>query len=120
MRNILRNEGPAKSIAIDLTSAALISLTLVLSLALLESLNNTITKQNAPGLIVLFGLLWLLPTACILIIVPVVRTMRAGQSVIANPINLLLSVVLLGLIAMIWGGILIDQVPCFMGVPNCD
>jgi len=120
MRNVLRNEGPSKSIAIDLTSAALISLILVLPFALLESLNNTITKQNAPSFIVLFGLLWLLPTAFIHILVPMVRTVRAGQSVIANPINLLLRVILLGLIAMIWGGILIDQVPCFMGVPKCD
>ena len=120
MRNVLRNEGPAKSIAIDLTSAALISLILILPLALLESLNNTITKQSAPSLIVLFGLLWLLPTAFILILVPMVRTVRAGRSVMANPINLLLRVALLGVIAMIWGGILIDQFHCFMGVANCD
>jgi hypothetical protein len=38
----------------------------------------------------------------------------------ANPINLLLRVAFLALIAWMWGGILIDQMPCFLGVPNCD
>ena len=120
MRNVLQNPDSAKSLAVNLKSAALISLALVLPFVILESLNNTITKQNAPGLIALFGLLWLLPMAFIVILVPVVRTVRAGNSVMANPINLLLRVAFLASIAMVWGGILIDQVPCFIGVPNCD
>jgi hypothetical protein len=24
------------------------------------------------------------------------------------------------LILMMWAGIIIDQLPCFLGVPNCD
>ena len=101
-------------------SSALISFILVLPFAILESLNNTLTKQNAPGLILLFGMLWLLPMAFIVILVPIVRTVQAGQSVMMNPINLLFRVVFLALIAMIWGSLIIDQIPCFMGVPNCD
>ena len=111
MRNVLRANPK---------SLALISFILVLPFVILESLNNTITKQNALGLIVLFGLLWLLAIAFIVILVPIVRTVRAGNSVMANPINLLLRVAFLALIAMMWGGIIIDQLPCFMGVPNCD
>jgi len=49
-----------------------------------------------------------------------VRNLRAGNSLMANPINLLLAVAILTLIAMTWGGLLIDQIPCLMGVPNCD
>lgn len=120
MRSVLHNEDLTKSIYTNLKSAALISLILVLPFVILESLNNTITKQNAPGLIVLFGLLWLLPIAFIVTIVPVVRTVRAEQSVMANPINLLFRAAFLALVAIIWTGILIDQLPCFMGVPNCD
>ena len=120
MRNVLQNRDSAKGRAVNLKSAALISLTLVLPLAILESLNHTITAQNAPGLIALFSLLWLLPVAFILILGPAVRTARAGNGVMANPINLLLRVALLASIAMVWVGILIDQLPCFIGVPNCD
>lgn len=120
MRNVLQNEGMMKTITADLRRAAIISFILVLPFAILESLNNTITRQNAPSLIVLFGLLWLLLMAFIVILVPIVRTVRAGNSVMASPINLLFRVAFLALIAMMWGGILIDQLPCFVGVPNCD
>ena len=29
-------------------------------------------------------------------------------------------VVLLGLVAWYWIGLVIDQMPCFLGAPNCD
>ena len=120
MRSVPRIEGPTKNIAMNLKSAALISFVLVLPFALLEALNNTVTRQNAPGLIVLFGLLWLLPMAFVVTLVPMVRAVRAGSNLMANPIYLLSRVAFLALIAMMWGGIMIDQLPCFMGVPNCD
>ena len=109
-----------KTIITDLRLAAIISFILVLPFAILEALNQTITRQNAPGLSVLFGLLWLLPMAFIVILVPIVRSVRAGNSIMANPLNLLFRVTFLVLIAVMWGGILIDQMPCFIGVPNCD
>ncbi len=114
MRHVLHNGEPKRNILINLKSAAIISLLIVLPFALLESLNNTITRQNALGLLVLFGLLWLLPTAFIVILVPILRGMRAGQGVMANPINLMFRAAFLALIAMTWGGILIDQFPCFI------
>ena len=101
-------------------SAALISFIVVLPFAILELLFHSVTRQNAPGLIVLFGLLWLLPTGFILIIGPMVQTVRAGNSIIGNPITLFIKVAFLAIFAMMWGGILIDQLPCFLGVPNCD
>ena len=100
--------------------AALISFALVLPFAILESLNQSVTRQNAPGLIVLFGLLWLLPMVFIVILVPLVRTVRAGNSVIVRPINLVLRLASLAFITMIWTGVVMDQLPCFLGVPNCD
>jgi hypothetical protein len=117
---LIKQADTMKTITTDLRSAAIISFILVLPFAILESLNNTITKQNAPGLILLFGTLWLLPTAFIVIIMPIVRTVRAGNSLLANPITLLFRVAFLALIATIWGWGFIDQLPCFLGVPNCD
>lgn len=109
-----------KSIVTTLGSAALISFILTLPFAILESLNNTITRQNAPGLIALFGVMWLLPTAFIVILAPIARTIRAGNSILARPISLLFRVAFLVLIAWMWGFAVIDQLPCFLGVPNCD
>lgn len=71
-------------------------------------------------MIVLYGTLWLLPMAFIAISAPMVQEVRAGRSLLANPHGLLLRVPFLALIAFLWGGILIDQMPCFLGVPNCD
>lgn len=108
------------SIVTNLGAAALVGLILVLPFVILEALNNTITRQNAPGLAVLFGLLWVLPTAFIVILMPIVRTARAGTSILANPLSLLFRVAFLSLIVMMWTGIVNDQLPCFLGVPNCD
>ena len=107
------------NIVTNLRLAALISFILVLPFAILEFLNNKVTGQNALGVLVLFGLLWLLPMVFIVILMPMVRTV-AAKSVRANPLNLWVRVACLALIATVWGGILIDQLPCFMGFPNCD
>jgi len=120
MPSVLRTEDATRNIVKTLPQAALISFIIVVPFAILEALNNTITKQNAPGLILLFGVLWLLPAAFIVILTPIVRTVRAGNSVMANPIKLSLRVALLALIAAVWTWGFIDQLPCFLGVPNCD
>jgi len=120
MQGLLRVKNPMQNIIPNLGSAALVSFILVLPFAILESLFNTVNKQNALGLIVLFGLLWLSSMAFIVILAPIVRTALSGNNIMASPINLLFRVALLAFIAMVWGGILIDQLPCFLGVPNCD
>jgi hypothetical protein len=56
----------------------------------------------------------------ILILRPVVRNVQSGNAFAARPFLLLLTLALLALIAWIWVGALIDQMPCFLGVPNCD
>lgn len=109
-----------KAITTNLRLAALISLVIVMPFAVLELLSTGINQQNAPGLAVLFGVLWLLPTVFMSILMPLVRNLRAGNSILANPVSLLFKVVFLALIVIVWGSIVIDQLPCFLGVPNCD
>jgi hypothetical protein len=118
MRDVSQNT-PAMTLT-DFRTAALISILLVLPFAVLESLNQGITMQNARGASVLVSVLWLLPTVFIVLLMPVVRNLRRGHSVFASPVNLLLRVALLAVVAMFWGRLLIDQMPCFLGVPNCD
>ena len=120
MRDVLQKQAGGANVAPSLRAAALVGLILVLPFAILEALNQTINRHNAPGLIVLFSLLWLLPTAFVVILAPLVRAARAGQSLTANPFTLWSRVALLALVASVWGAILTDQLPCFMGVPNCD
>lgn len=125
-----------KNFPANAKSAAMISFVLALPIALFYPiirleiepfhglLNSLLTNdgslQSAFGLAVFIGAMLLLPVAFVVNLAPIVRNLRAGNSLMANPINLLLAVAMLTLIAMTWGGLLIDQIPCLMGVPNCD
>ena len=51
---------------------------------------------------------------------PIVRTLRAGCSLFAHPIHLLIVVAISLLFAVGFVSLIFDQWPCFVGVPNCD
>lgn len=68
----------------------------------------------------LFGILWILPSMLALISLPIVRAVRSGNGILLSPSTTLLRVAFLILIAVFWIGLLKDQMPCFLGVPNCD
>lgn len=110
---------PMKNMLTNIKSPALISLLLVIPFMIMEVVNTR--NLNAIFNVPLFGFMWLLPTIFILILVPIVRNLRrAGNSLMANPVSLFISVIFLVLIAWMWASLLIDQMPCFLGVPNCD
>ena len=109
-----------RTITKDFTSAAIISFVLLLPLAILEFLNSSVPKDTASDRILLFGILWLLPTVFIVILKPMLRSERAGKSLMAKPVTLVLRVASLVLIATLWGWGFMDQLPCFLGIPNCD
>jgi len=115
---LIKEMNPMKNILTNLRSPAIISFILVIPFMILELVNRRNFHEGFP--IPLFGFMWLLPILFIITIMPIVRNIRAGNSIIANPISLLLRVVFLVFIAWMWVGILIDQMPCFLGVPNCD
>jgi hypothetical protein len=101
-----------------LKAPAMIGLVFVLPLMLLELLNRPSLGQAFPWL--LFGVLWLLPAAFFLTLLPVVQRVRAGEHLMAHPAGLLVRVALLILLASLWIAIMQDQMSCFLGVPNCD
>ncbi len=77
-------------------------------------------RLNDFGKIVMFSTLLLLPLGFIISLVPVARNVRAGDSFTANPVNLLVAVALFIFISTLVTGFIIDQYPCWIGVPNCD
>ena len=106
-----------KNILTNFTSPGIISFVLVFPFMILELVHRRKFPESFP--IVLFGLLWLLPMLFIVILMPIVRNVQAGNSIMANPINLLLRFGF-GPHRMDVGRHTIDQLPCFLGVPNCD
>ena len=107
-----------KNIFMTLRSPALISLLLVIPFMIMEIVSRRGFGEGFP--IPLFAMLWILPVLFILTGMPILRNLRAGDSLMAQPINLLIRLVVLILVAVLWTGLLLDQMPCFLGVPNCD
>ena len=75
---------------------------------------------NAFGMIFIIGALLLLPLGFIISLVPIGRNVRAGDDFTANPVNFLIAAALFIFIARLVIGFVIDQYPCWIGVPNCD
>jgi hypothetical protein len=98
--------------------AAIISLALVLPFLLLEFINGGGFGKSFP--VVLFGLMWLLSLGFILLFMPLVRAVPAAEPPLARLARLGPRLILLGLIAWFWIALVVDQMPCFLGVPNCD
>lgn len=115
MREAVQNDFSVKNIISNLKWAAIIGFLVVLPFLILELINN---QQSFPA--ALFGFLWLLSMAFIGIVMPVAQNIRAGNCVAAKPFNLLVRIAFSALIAALWLSLVIDQLPCFLGVPNCD
>lgn len=81
---------------------------------------NAFSAKDAVDFIVLFGILWLGMTVIVFILMQIVRNIRAGESLLAHPAKMIFAVAALSCIAFFVGGIIVDQYPCWLGVPNCD
>jgi uncharacterized membrane protein YidH (DUF202 family) len=84
-------------------------------------LNNADPDQpDVLGSLIALGTFLLVLAAFIINLIQIVRTMQAGGSITTHPVNLVLAVATLATIAVIIGAIIVDQYPCWIGVPNCD
>ena len=136
---IIANPVPARgnTILTNPRSAAIISFLLalpfvtILSLLLLHIrpslgpleplLNNPDPDQpNVIGTLIVLGAILLAVAACLIARAPIVRTLQTGGSLLAHPMDLLLAVVILSFLTMLVVGLIVDQYPCWIGVPNCD
>ena len=115
---LISSGGTVQTILKSIGSPALISLLLILPFMIMEVVNRRNFNEGFP--IPLFVIMWLLPVLFILTGMPILRNVRAGNSILVKPVILLIRVVFLILIVWFWGNLLIDQMPCFLGVANCD
>lgn len=98
---------------------AIIGFVTTLPFMILELVNRWNFNEDFSR-IILFVMLWLLPTLFSFTVTPIVRNVRAGNNVLAKPVALVLRVVFLAFLVWLWFGLVLDQMPCFLGVPNCD
>ena len=81
------------------------------------------TRSDAPrsdASPILWIVMWLPSAVFMAILMPMVRSLRrVGNSILANPVSLLLRVGILVFLAWMWGTLVIDQMPCFLGGSGC-
>lgn len=98
--------------------AALAGLALILPFAVMQVINVGVRRDDAADLVVLFGLLWLLPALSIASGLRMLRPPPGSDTSLRS--RILIAAVITIAATALWGGLLADQMPCFLGVPNCD
>ena len=98
--------------------AASIGLLLVLPLAIFEwTTASDLPRSNLA--FPLFVVMWFLVVVFTLVLLQIVRAARAGNIAMTNRVLIAFKVALLGVIAWSWVGLVIDQIPCFLGATGC-
>lgn len=72
------------------------------------------------GKIFLIVTFLLLPIGFVISLVPIVKNIRHSNGIMLSPFNFLTAAVLFIFLAILVTGFIIDQYPCWIGVPNCD
>lgn len=110
--------------------SALISVLFIVPFAIMEIFNRREFNEGFPYM--LFFALWFNLFAILLILLPILRSRRAGNqatadaapaaggSLFTHPLKLVIVGFLLFTFAAGWTSLVIDQWPCFIGVPVCD
>jgi hypothetical protein len=88
----------------------------VVPFVLLELVNRKGFNEGFP--FVMFVLLWVLPAALFAGTMSTVKVLRSDNAQASG--SLIMRVILSGAIAWFWIALLTDQMPCFLGLPNCD
>jgi hypothetical protein len=114
-------------------SALMISVALILAPGILPLLNSVgwlsldrlFNGPNSevaylPGQVISLGLILFPVAGGVIASRPIVSTLRAGGSLFAHPLHLIIVIVILFLFATGVVGMIVDQWPCFIGVPVCD
>lgn len=121
----LANSVPARDASLSITprSVLITSLVIILFVAivpLLSSPSSEVFGIRATSQFITFALFSLPIAVGMIAAKPIVRTLLAGGSLFAHPIHLLIVVAISLLFAVGFVSLVLDQWPCFVGVPNCD
>ncbi len=123
--HVMANPVPAKGDTLLITPKSVLITGLVIILfaaivPLLNGLNSEVFRIQVPSQFIAFAFLSLPVAVGMIAAKPIVRTLLAGGSLFAHPIHLLIVVAISLLFAVGFVSLILDQWPCFVGVPNCD
>lgn len=77
-------------------------------------------ENSRAGSLIFFSAFLLLMAGFAINTASIVGGMKTGKELKNFGVNLMLSIVLFLVIAVVGSAIIVDQYPCWIGVPNCD
>jgi hypothetical protein len=80
------------------------------------------TRSDAPrsdASLMLWVVLWFLSTGFFAVFMVIMRGVRAGNRMLTHPLSISLGVILFAALAWMWGALVVDQMPCFLGGSGC-
>ncbi|UYN90682.1 MAG: hypothetical protein KIT08_05460 [Anaerolineales bacterium] len=98
--------------------SALIGLLGTVPFVIMELVNRRSYGDNFP--FPLFGIMWLMAAVTAAILFPIAKNLRTSKNSKTNWASLLVRGVILVGVVIGWFTLVADQMPCFLGVPNCD
>jgi len=102
----------------SLGTSLLISGTLVAPFVVLQLVNRRTFHEGFPY--VLFTFMSLHSLFIVLLVTPALRRLRAERSLRALGLGHWTGLLLGVSLTFVYANVVIDQLPCFLGVPNCD
>lgn len=99
-------------------ASLLISAALVAPFLVLQLVNRRTFHEDFP--VVLFTFMSLHSLFIVLSLTPALRRLRAERSLRALGFGHWAGLLLGVLLVLVYANVLVDQLPCFLGVPNCD
>ena len=96
----------------------LISATLVAPFIVLQWVNRRTLHEDFP--FVLFTFMSLHALFIVLLLTPALRRLRADRSLRALTLGHWAGLLLGAFLGYVYANVVMDQLPCFLGVPNCD
>ena len=102
----------------SLVAPLLISATLVAPFIVLQWVNRRTLHEEFP--FVLFTFMSLHALFIVLLLTPALRRLRADRSLSALTPGHWAGLLLGAFLGYVYANVVMDQLPCFLGVPNCD
>ncbi len=99
-------------------TSLLISSTLVAPFIVLQWVNRRAFHEEFP--FVLFTFMSLHSLFIVLLVTPALRRLRSERNLSALKLGHWAGLVLSAFLMFVYADVVIDQLPCFLGVPNCD
>jgi hypothetical protein len=102
----------------SLVTSLLISLALVVPFILLQWVNRRAFNEDFP--FVLFTFMSLHSLLIVLLLTPALRRLRAERHLRALKFGHWAGLAVSAVLISVYVNVVVDQLPCFLGVPNCD